>query len=1118
MLQGGVRGLPGRWLTLMIGILLVSSLGFCGAASGAGVGGSYVFDPYLSLTGGCTTSEQDPVPDPGCPAGEHPPLGPFSSPRSITTDSYGNIYVANYGRTTVNGAEGRIDIFGPDGIFLTEIPDSAGPKNLAVDSAGNLYVFRHVPGVQAQIVRYSPSLYKPDSGEVEYSNPPVTLIDEMPSFVVGLGINPVNDHLFANLGTHIVEFDSAANNNALLDDSIGSDTLFAQGLGLAVDATRDRLYASDQRHAPPEDYVVRVFELASPHSLIQTIDGDEIPGGKFALEPSIAIDEESGDVFVYFKGESSSAVYRFNEDGTFVAAIEHDFEYVSGSEIAIDNGSQSPNKGYLFVPSKPGGVGQTYAFGPAVGCAPEVKGTTFGEVTEGEAELRAEINPCNLDTSYTFQYATRLSFQERGFAGAPSIGGQIPAGAVDADVSVAISGLIPNTEYVFRVVATNAEGDSEAEAGFTTYPANPLAPCPNDSLRTGASALLPDCRAYELVTPPGTNARAPVGVGKLATYFATRETSPAGDKVSFYIEGGLIPGSEGTGAFGGDPYLSTRGPDGWHTGLVGPNGAESVALLPGSFSPDQGYSFWSTGGAEGTAVVGGANTTYVRYPDDHSALIGRGSLGTDPQAEGKLISENGGHIIFRTTNDHHTPVKLEPNAPPTGTAAIYDRTADEVTHVVSLLPGDKTPARDAIYVGASLDGRGVAFEIEDTLYLRHDNAATYEIGEDVVFAGVAEGGARIFYLEDGRLYRFDAVTGARLLFASPANVIPVNVSADGSAAYLVSPSVLTLQPNPVGAKAKVGDQNLYLSREGSISFVGTVTERDVEGTTGTNDPVEGLGLWVTAVGSGSTGNAGRFGEDPSRTTPDGNVILFESRAALTGFDSEGHTQIYRYDFDQDELQCISCNPTGASANGFASLQSIIQDSGDPEPFSSYALVNNLRPDGRRAIFQSTEALVVADTDGLQDVYEWEAPGVGSCTEARGCVYLISSGHSARPDYLYAISDSGDDIFFRTSDLLWSSDQDETPSIYDARVGGGFPEPFAEEECQAEGCRAGLSQPPALPSARTPALGPHDNAHRRCPKGKRKVKRHGKVRCVTKHRKHKHHRKHKAGAKKKGASR
>ena len=297
-------------------------------------------------------------------------------------------------------------------------------------------------------------------------------------------------------------------------------------------------------------------------------------------------------------------------------------------------------------------------------------------------------------------------------------------------------------------------------------------------------------------------------------------------------------------------------------------------------------------------------------------------------------------------------MQLEPDAPPTGTPAIYDRT-EGATHVISLLPGDVTPGagEKAVYLGASRDGQGVAFTLEgsgseEALYLRYADRQTYEIGEGVTFAGIAEGGARIFYVEGGNLFAFEAGTEAVIPFTTSGNATVVNVSADGRTAFFVSPSVLSKVPNSAGQKPKAGKENLYRSEEGTVAFIGTVTNRDVEGESGGNLVVDGLGLWTDAVG-------GRSGWIPPGPPSTAAPCFFESRAALGPYDPEGHAEVYLYDSGSEETSCLSCIPTGASATGQASLESISQAQGEAEPFSAYALVENLTPDGRRAFFQST---------------------------------------------------------------------------------------------------------------------------------------------------------------------
>ena len=1077
-------------------VLLASFLLALVSVSAASAAGTYVLDAQLSLTGSCTTSKDNPVPDPGCPGGTHPPSA-FTSPRSAVTDSHGNIYISSYGSDDADGAEGRIDIFDANGFFITEIAEPAGPKDLAVDSDGNLYVFSSSSSAKGRVVRFEPTAYNPGSGEIEYEDPSVLVVEILGAFANSLAVIPSNDHLFVKRAASITEYGSATEGNPLIG-SIGSGLLNgSNGQGLAIDEANGRIYAADQDK-------VRVLELAPPHELLFTVEESDIPGGDLTSLTSVAADEESGEFFI-LDGSASKTLYRFDEDGTFAEKVKDKFTAIFGSEVSVDSGALSPNKRYLFVPSEESNSGIVFAFAPpGIVCAPEIESISFANASEGDAELEATINPCSADTDYAFEFTTLQDFEEAGgFENAIVAGqGQIPAASSGVHISASATGLSPDTPYRFRVVAANEEGTAEAEGEFRTYLAQEtMPPCPNDPVRTGLAALLPDCRAYELVTPPNTNARTPRGIGKpTGVFFTTREASPDGSKVSFITDGGVLPGQEGTGSLSGDAYLATRGASGWGAVSAGPNGVESLSPLTGSTSPDQGYSFWQSD-TSGTASVEEKPTSYVRYPNGQSELVGRGTLGIDPLAQGKLISEDGGHILFTSR------VQLEESAPSGSDRKIYDRTSDE-TRVLSLLPGDLAPApgQDALYEGASLNGQGVAFRFgAGPLYLRYGNE-TYEVGAGAIFAGLATGGQRMFYLEGGNLFAFDVEAGT-IPFTSSGDATVVNVSADGTAAYFVSPSVLDGQ-NPVGAEPEVGKENLYLSQEGTILFVGTVTPRDVEGEKGETEQTEGLGLWTEVVG------AGRLAANPSRTTPDGSAILFESRANLTGYDPEGHAQIYRYSV-AGQLDCLSCNPTQAPAVGEASLQSIQQVLGGPEPFVAFALVGNLRSDGRRAFFQTEEALVVGDNDGLQDVYEWEDQGIGTCTRPGGCIYLISSGHSARIDYLYAVSDSGNDVFFRTADKLLSLDTESTPSIYDARVGGGFP--VGEVNCTIDQeCPGSITPPPATGLPASEAAGPIDNftppSGRKCRKGTHKVKRNGKVRCVKNQKKNS---RHKAGTTKKG---
>ena len=78
-------------------------------------------------------------------------------------------------------------------------------------------------------------------------------------------------------------------------------------------------------------------------------------------------------------------------------------------------------------------------------------------------------------------------------------------------------------------------------------------------------------------------------------------------------------------------------------------------------------------------------------------------------------------------------------------------------------------------------------------------------------------------------------------------------------------------------------------------------------------------------------------------------------------------------------------------------------------------------------------------------------------------HLISSGTSSFESNLEDVSESGDDVFFRSNQQLVPQDNQEGQIvIYDARVEGGFAEPSSPPPCTtADACRTPVSPQPSI---------------------------------------------------------
>jgi len=275
----------------------------------------------------------------------------------------------------------------------------------------------------------------------------------------------------------------------------------------------------------------------------------------------------------------------------------------------------------------------------------------------------------------------------------------------------------------------------------------------------------------------------------------------------------------------------------------------------------------------------------------------------------------------------------------------------------------------------------------------------------------------------------------------------LGASYDGSYVYFVAEGGL---PN-TGAVA--GNKNLYMWHEGSVRFLFALA---------TGDSAGGFNLEPTVAHDWDRSGGLRT----ARISADGRRLLFMSSASLTGYynrDAEtglADEEVYLYDADAGRVKCVSCNPSGARPVGPSGFPGgtpwrLVPEVGTYQP-------RVLSEDSNRVFFDSKDALVPQDTNGVQDVYEWERDGAGSCRQSSSCIYLLSGATSTSDSSLVDASSNGNDAFFITRSGLVRRDTDDLRDLYDARVGGGFSESVGPPPaCEGEGC---LPQVSALPSA------------------------------------------------------
>lgn len=454
-------------------------------------------------------------------------------------------------------------------------------------------------------------------------------------------------------------------------------------------------------------------------------------------------------------------------------------------------------------------------------------------------------------------------------------------------------------------------------------------------------------------------------------------------------------------------------------------------------------------------------------------------------------------------------------------------------------PSELTPSVAAFRHAVSADGSRIFFEANGGLYVRENGTTTVRIdaarsglpgasdGGGSFMAADADGTSVYFTADASHLLTSDTLPGSgqnlyrcdlpaeeggqckltNLTPAPEAGVLGVSGTDEGTAeeegsspyVYFVATGVLTTSPGPLP-----GQPNLYLQHGGETEFIATLAgaeEGEAEGgvpcTKSTSQGSCRVSYgdscdWTARGGCEFIYEKGElitaFGGLTSRVSAGGRFLAFNSIRPLTDAQvpgEEGHSQIFVYDAATAELSCASCSPDpNVEPTAPAMIRWPATPAGNTYQRAVYPQ-RNLTDDGR-VFFESYDALLPEDEGDALSVYEYEA---GS-----GRLSLISDGKSEVESVFLDASADGSDVFFMTADRLLGRDGDTAFDVYDARVGGGFPEPGEPAApCEDEAsCR-----PPATPAPSLPAPGSAGYA------GPGNVK---EAPVAKRHRKRKHHRK------------
>jgi hypothetical protein len=1055
----------------------------------------------LSLPNGVALAEAPKLIPDGQFASEGPLGVAVDQSASGSDPSRGDVYVAGFfsepvGPGGIEVVQGRVNKFDPSGNLITPpspVGEALAYSGAAVNPAnGDVYA---LDALASQIDTYDPATGAPVS-------PPFSVQPSGNFFsgfttVVGIASDSAGDVYVPVVPKDEVREYSPSGEE--LKTFTGGGALKGP-TGVAVDPAGN-LWVADAGNE-------RIEELSPADAPIREIGSEGVQ--------AVAVDA-GGDVFATVRNSADfcgkikppcSHLVEYSSTGAQLADVG--VGSIGAQTAAAGEPNPPPNmvavsdaSGRVYVTeglvTPPEGVhGRVYMFTPPV--APKLEGELAVEVGVSEAKLGAVVNPGGISAAYRFEYGTTEAYGSR----VPFPEGDTGGGFHPRTVWASPSGLLPGTTYHYRVVIIGELGEPIVgkDQTFTTKTAARAA-CANEQLRTGFSEGLPDCRTYELVTPPNKEGAVPDPPGELNDIekgFKGNFAAVDGNRMSFRAEN-VFPGSKGTSEY----YVASRGAGGWSSENMFPStnayGFECGGGGVPQYSPDLSKAILSAGsggecGLEPELVRGeprGVANLFVRDNTDGSyQLVNVTPPGVTP-ANATLAgaSDDFSHVVFTER------AALSANAP-SGVVNVYEWSGG-VVRLVTVLQGGTGVAGSL--VGISRDGSRVFFTAGGSLYARVNGTSTVQLdasqaggsGGGGSFLAASADGSQVLFSDDASagltgdttpgsatyLYRYDFASG-RLSHVDASHAGGpgggasfIRASADGSQVLFSADASAGLTGDTVPGSAT----NLYRydSASGRLSDLTPGSQAELQGVFASGEDLS----YVYFVASGSLASGATQGQpndylwhngmltflagltnspvEHLEVSKNGAFLAFASPQSLTGYDNTNvntgkpEPEVYLYDAVAGSLACVSCNPSGAPPTS------------GPRWGSNHNLTPRNLSENGRVFFDTFESLLPADANRQRDVYEFEPDGVGSCDEPGGCVSLISTGTGSLETWFIEASPSGDDVFLREFQKLVPQDTvEESQTIYDVRVNGGFAEPAAPPACTtADACRTASAPQPSI---------------------------------------------------------